>query len=290
MFEGYIVALITPFKNGKLDMPALEKLVDWHANEGTKGIVIGGTTGESPTLHPEELGEAVRVALNTAQKRIPILAGTGSNSTEKTIQLTQLAEKAGADGALIVSPYYNKPTQEGLFQHYQAVHNASNLPIVLYNVPGRTSGDIQVDTVVRLSKLPRIVGIKDASADLTRPVKTRKACGPTFRQLSGEDAIIVPFLAQGGHGCISVTANVAPRLCAELYDAWTKGDQTKVEQLNDKLMPLHQVMFVETNPLPAKYACAKMGFVQPEWRLPLCPPSTNTQQQVDKVLADLGIV
>jgi 4-hydroxy-tetrahydrodipicolinate synthase len=223
MFAGSIVALVTPFRNGALDEQAFQSLVEWHLAEGTNGLVPVGTTGESPTLSHPEHERVIELCVEAAGRRVPVIAGTGSNSTEEAISLTRHAKRAGADAALVVTPYYNKPTQEGLFAHYKAIHDAADLPIVIYNIPGRSVVDMTPETMGRLAKLPNIVGVKDATADIVRPLLTYGTCGPEFCQLSGEDANILAFLAHGGHGCISVTANVAPRLCAQLQQAASGG-------------------------------------------------------------------
>jgi 4-hydroxy-tetrahydrodipicolinate synthase len=221
---------------------------------------------------------------------VPVIAGTGSNSTEEAIKLTRHAKKAGADAALVVTPYYNKPTQEGLYQHYKAIHDAVEIPIVIYNIPGRCVVDMSVETMARLAALPNVVGVKDATCDLARPAKTRLAIGPDFAQLSGEDATVVPFLAQGGHGCISVTANVAPRLCAELHEAWQGGDLESVRTINDRLMPLHEALFVETSPAPVKYAASLLGKCQNIVRRPLVQVSEQTESKVRAAMAHAGLI
>jgi 4-hydroxy-tetrahydrodipicolinate synthase len=248
MFKGSFPALITPFANGGVDDRAFQDFVQWQVEQGSHGLVPCGTTGESPTLSHEEDMRVTSLCVEVAKGRVPVIAGTGSNSTEEAIKLTRHAKKAGADAALVVTPYYNKPTQEGLYQHYKAIHDAVEIPIVIYNIPGRCVVDMSVETMARLAALPNVVGVKDATCDLARPAKTRLAIGPDFAQLSGEDATVVPFLAQGGHGCISVTANVAPRLCAELHEAWQGGDLESVRTIHDRLMPLHEALFVDRAP------------------------------------------
>lgn len=290
MFHGSIVALLTPFRDGKVDEKAFSQLVAWQIRQGTNGIVPCGTTGKSPTLSHEEHKQVVELAVAAAKGKVPVIAGTGSNSTEEAIALTRHAKEAGADAALVVTPYYNKPTQEGLYLHYKAIAEAVKLPIIIYNIPGRCVIDMSVDTMARLAQISNIVGVKDATNDLTRPLKTRLAIGPNFCQLSGEDATIGAFLGQGGHGCISVTANVAPKLCAQLHAAWAKGDRAKFARLRDKLMPLHEVLFVETSPVPIKYAVSKLGKCLPDARLPLAPVSAALRQRIDKVLAELGLI
>lgn len=290
MFHGSIVALLTPFRDGKVDEKAFSQFIAWQIRQGTNGIVPCGTTGESPTLSHDEHKRVVELAVAAAKGKVPVIAGTGSNSTEEAIALTRHAKEAGADAALVVTPYYNKPTQEGLYLHYKAIAGAVKLPIIIYNIPGRCVIDMSVDTMARLAQIPNIVGVKDATNDLTRPLKTRLAIGPNFCQLSGEDATIGAFLGQGGHGCISVTANVAPKLCAQLHAAWAKGERAKFARLRDKLMPLHEVLFVETSPAPIKYAVSKLGKCLPDARLPLAPVSAALRQRIDKVLADLGLI
>jgi 4-hydroxy-tetrahydrodipicolinate synthase len=290
MFKGSIVALITPFRNGAVDAKGFQDFVDWQIKEGTEAVVPCGTTGESPTLTHEEHHKVVELCIEVAKGRIPVIAGTGSNSTAEAIALTKHAKKAGADAALVVTPYYNKPTQEGLFQHYKAIHDAVELPIIIYNIPVRSVIDMTVETMARLAKLPRIVGVKDATSDLVRPMKTRAACGPDFCQLSGEDATALPFLAAGGVGCISVTANVAPRLCAEMQGAWRKGDLTKAGELQDRLLPLHSALFTETSPGPVKYAGSLIGKCTPDLRLPLCEIAEATKEKVKSAMTGAGLL
>ena len=247
MFKGSLVALITPFRDGKVDADGFQSFVEWQIAEGTHGLVPVGTTGESPTLSHEEHRRVVELCVEAARGRVPVIAGTGSNSTAEAIELTAHAKAAGADAALVVTPYYNKPTQEGLYQHYKAIHDAVDLPVIIYNIPGRCVVDMTVETMARLAELPRIVGVKDATNDLARPLRTRTEIGPDFCQLSGEDATVTGFLAQGGHGCISVTGNVAPRLCATMHEAWQAGDLARMGEIRDRLMPLHQALFCETS-------------------------------------------
>jgi 4-hydroxy-tetrahydrodipicolinate synthase len=289
MFRGSIVALVTPFRNGAVDAAALQELVEWHVAEGTHGIVPVGTTGESPTLSHEEHHRVVDLVIEAAAKRVPVIAGTGSNSTEEAISLTRHAKAAGADGALIVTPYYNKPTQEGLIAHYTAIADAVDLPIIIYNIPGRSVVDMTVETMAKLAKHPNIVGVKDATADLTRPLATGTTIGWDFCQLSGEDATALAFYAGGGHGTISVTANVAPRLCAEMYNAWASGDAARAVEINKRLYPLNRALFIETNPTPVKYALSVMGRIANEVRLPLVPVRESTQTAVRDAMAFAGI-
>ena len=290
MFKGSITALITPFKNGHVDETAFQDFVQWQIDQGSHGLVPCGTTGESPTLTHDEDMRVTSLCVEVAKGRVPVIAGTGSNSTDEAIALTHHAKEAGADAALIVVPYYNKPTQEGLYQHYKAIHDAVDIPIVIYNVPGRSVADVSVETMARLAELPNIIGVKDATADLTRPARTRLAIDADFCQLSGEDASIVPFLAHGGHGCISVTANVAPRLCSELHVAWQSGDLDTVSQINDRLMDLHGALFVESNPGPVKFAASVLGLCENHLRLPLVPIAAQTEEVVRKAMVRAGLI
>ncbi len=290
MFKGSITALITPFKNGLLDEEALRRLVEWQINEGTHGLVPTGTTGESPTLNFDEHKRVIEVTVEAARGRVPVIAGTGSNSTDEAIELSAYAEKVGADGILIVNPYYNKPTQEGLYQHFKAINDKVGIPIVIYNIPGRTNVDMSVATMARVYELKNVVGVKDATANLARVSQQRAAMGPDFIQLSGEDATALGFMAHGGHGCISVASNVAPRLCAEFQNTCMKGDFAAALALQDRLMPLHDVLFVETNPGPVKYAASRLGLCSPEMRLPLVPVCEQTKKAVDPVLAKVGLL
>ncbi len=290
MFKGSLVALITPFRNGTVDRAAFQRLVDWQIKQGTHGLVPVGTTGESPTLSHDEHKLVIELCVEAAARRVPVIAGTGSNNTAEAIELAKHAKKVGADAQLVVTPYYNKPTQEGLYQHYKAVHDAAELPIVIYNIPPRSVIDMSVDTMARLAKLPRIVGVKDATNDLARPLKTRLACGEKFAILSGEDATALALLAQSGDGCISVTANVAPRQCADMHEAWQRGDFNRARQLNELLLPLHDALFCETSPAPVKYAASLLGLSTPDVRLPLVAASDNARARVDKAMAHAGIM
>jgi 4-hydroxy-tetrahydrodipicolinate synthase len=290
MFKGSITALVTPFRDGKVDEKAFQDLVAWQIAEGTHGLVPCGTTGESPTLSHDEHKRVVELCVEVAKGRVPVIAGSGSNCTEEAIDLTRHAKKAGADAALVVAPYYNKPTQEGLFRHFEAIAKAVDIPIVVYNIPGRSVVNITVDTFARLAKIPTIVGVKDATADLARPLQMRAELGPDFCQLSGEDATATAFLAQGGVGCISVTSNVAPRLCAQMHDAWIKGDLETCFAIRDKLAPLHDVMFVETNPVPAKYGVSLLGRCKPDVRLPMVELSDASKKKVEAVVKSLGLI
>ena len=290
MFEGSYVALITPFSDGAVDEGAFQSLVDWQIREGTHGLVPCGTTGESPTLSHAEHERVIELCVEAAKRRAPVLAGTGSNSTDEAISLTRHAKQAGADGALVVTPYYNKPTQEGLYQHYKAIHDAVELPIVIYNIPGRCAVDMSVETMARLSKLPNIVGVKDATNDPARPLRTRIACGPEFRQLSGEDAARIALLANGGHGCISVTANVAPAMCAKLHNAWSAGERDQALAVQERLMPLHEALFIETNPAPVKFAASLLGLCSAAVRLPLVEPTPASRERIEAAMRSAGIL
>lgn len=291
MFSGSFVALITPFKNGSVDEAAFKSFVKWQIDEGTDGLVPCGTTGESPTLSHDEHKRVVELCIEVAKERkVPVIAGTGSNSTDEAIDLTVHAKKAGADAALVVTPYYNKPTQEGLYRHYKAIHDAADIPIFIYNIPGRSVVDMSVQTMARLAELPKVVGVKDASNDLTRPILTRLAVGADFCQFSGEDGTIVGFLASGGKGCISVTGNVAPRLCKEMHDAWKAGDAKKTLAIQDRLMPLHSAMFCETNPGPVKYAASLLGKCSGAMRLPMCEIADDSKRKVRDAMVAVGLL
>ncbi|MEO5374541.1 MAG: 4-hydroxy-tetrahydrodipicolinate synthase [Alphaproteobacteria bacterium] len=290
MFRGSITALITPFRAGKVDDKAYQSLVEWQIAEGTDGLVPCGTTGESPTLSHEEHHRVVELCVEAAAGRVPVIAGTGSNATAEAIELTRHARKAGATAALVVTPYYNKPTQEGLYQHYKAINDAVDLPIIIYNIPGRCVIDMTIDTMARLARLPNIKGVKDATADLVRPLRTRLAIGPEFCQLSGEDATITAFLAQGGQGCVSVSSNVAPALCAALHDAWNAGDFTRAFEIRDRLLPLHDALFCEVSPGPVKYAASLLGRSLPDTRQPLWEIADASKEKVRKAMHDLGLI
>src|SRR5580698_8369864 len=268
-FRGSFTALVTPFKNGSLDEAAFRGLVNWQITEGTNGLVPVGTTGESPTVSHDEHKRVVEWCIEEAKGRVPVIAGAGSNSTKEAIELAEHAEKAGATAVLVVTPYYNKPTQEGMYQHFKAINDAIGIPIIIYNIPPRSVIDMSVDTMKRLFELKNIAGVKDATANVVRVSQQRAAMGPEFNQLSGEDATALGFMAHGGHGCISVTSNVAPRLCAEFQGACLRGDYSAALQLQDKLMPLHMNLFVETNPSPAKYALSVLGKCAETVRLPM---------------------
>lgn len=285
MFKGSITALITPFRNGEIDWAAFDKLVEWQIESGTDGLVPVGTTGESPTLSHEEHHQVVQRCIKITNGRVPVIAGTGSNSTAEAISLTRHAQSDGADGALVVTPYYNKPTQDGLYAHYKALHDATDIPIIIYNIPGRSVIDMSNDTMSKLAELPRIVGVKDATGDLGRPLLLRNRLGDGFCQLSGNDDTATAFLAQGGHGCISVTSNIAPVQCAKMHDAWQAGDLKTMIEMRDLLAPVHKALFCETSPPPVKYAASVLGFGTDEVRLPLVAASKTARAAVDEALA-----
>lgn len=289
-FRGSFTALVTPFKNGSLDEKAYRDLIEWQIAEGTNGLVPVGTTGESPTLTHEEHKRVVEWCIDQARGRVPVIAGAGSNSTAEAIELSRHAEEAGADAVLIVTPYYNKPTQEGLYQHFKAINDAIGIPIIIYNIPSRSVIDMSVETMARLFELKNIAGVKDATANVVRVSQQRAAMGEGFNQLSGEDASALGFMAHGGHGCISVTANVAPRLCAEFQSACLRGDYRTALQLQDKLMPLHTALFIETNPAPAKYALSLLGRCEETVRLPMVPVSEKTRAAVRSAMVHAGLI
>lgn len=289
-FKGSFTALITPFSNGGIDEDAFEKLVNWQIEQGTHGLVPVGTTGESPTLTHDEHKRVVELCISVAAGRVPVIAGAGSNSTAEAIDLAAHAKEAGADGVLVVTPYYNKPTQEGLYQHYKAINDAVDIPIIIYNIPGRSVIDMSVETMARLFQLPNITGVKDATADLARVSQQRAAMGPEFNQLSGEDATALGFMAHGGDGCISVTSNVAPAHCAEFQNACMAGDFGRALEIQDRLMPLHDALFVESNPGPVKYAAERLGLCSAQTRLPLAPISEATKKIVDDALVSAGLL
>ncbi len=290
MFNGSLVALITPFRDHRLDESAFQEHVTWQVGQGTHGLVPCGTTGEAPALADDEQQRLIALCVEAAGGKVPVIAGTGTNSTEHTIELTRRAKAAGADAVLIVCPYYNKPTQEGLYQHFKTVHDAVDLPIVIYNIPGRSSVDMTNATMARLAELPNIVGVKDATNDLARPLRMRVEIGAGFCLLSGEDATAVAYLAQGGDGCISVTANVAPRLCSEMHVAWQRGDVATVRQINRRLIPLHDALFAETSPAPVKYAASLLGRCTAEVRQPLWAIMPETQDKVQRAMRSAGLL
>ena len=289
MFKGTITALITPFKNHEIDWPAFEKHIEWQIDQGVHGLVPCGTTGESPTLSYDEHMAVVERCVQVANKRVPVIAGSGSNSTHEAITLTQHAKDAGADAALIITPYYNKPTQDGMYEHFKAIHDSVAMPIVIYNIPGRCVIDMSVETMARLAELPNIVGVKDSVGDLARPLETRKAIGSDFCQLSGDDITAAAFLAQGGVGCISVASNVAPAQCAALQNAWMDGDLETFAKMRDLLMPLAKDLFVESNPAPVKYAASRLGLCSDEVRLPMLPASEAARAVVDTAMDAAGL-
>jgi 4-hydroxy-tetrahydrodipicolinate synthase len=291
MLRGSITALLTPFSNGAVDEKAFSAFVDWQISEGTHGIVPVGTTGESPTVTHDEHRRIIEIAVETAAHRVPVIAGAGSNSTDEAVSLSRFAEDIGADAVLSVVPYYNKPTQEGLFQHFSAVAKATSLPVVLYSVPGRTVVDIAVDTMARLRDAhANIIGVKDATASMEKASLTRAKLGPDFILLSGEDMTALGFNAHGGHGCISVTSNVAPRLCAQLQNACQQGNFADALMLQDKLAPLHKALFLENNPGGIKYAVSRLGLCRNEFRLPVVPISESNERAIDAALSHAGIV
>ncbi|WP_374631972.1 4-hydroxy-tetrahydrodipicolinate synthase [Ferrovibrio sp.] len=289
MFKGSFVALITPFKNGKVDAKAFQDLVDWQIKQGTHGLVPCGTTGESPTLSHDEHKRAVEMCIEVAHGRVPVMAGAGSNSTAEAIALTKHAKQAGADAVLVVTPYYNKPNQAGLYAHYKALHDATRIPIFIYNIPPRSVIDMSVETMAELAKLPRIRGVKDATGDIVRPLRMREAAGDRFCQLDGDDVTAIAFNAHGGVGCISVTANIAPKEVAQLQEVSLAGDHAKALAIQEKLLPLHQSLFVEPNPAPVKFAASLLGICGPDVRLPLVTTTKETQARVRAALKAAGI-
>jgi 4-hydroxy-tetrahydrodipicolinate synthase len=289
-FRGSFTALVTPFKNGSVDEKAFRELVEWQIAEGTHGLVPVGTTGESPTLSHEEHKHVVEWCVEQAKGRVPVIAGAGSNSTAEAIELSQHAEGAGADAVLVVTPYYNKPTQEGLYQHFKAINDAIGIPIIIYNIPARSVIDMSVDTMARLFECKNIAGVKDATANVVRVSQQRATVGSEFNQLSGEDGTALGFMAHGGHGCISVTSNVAPRLCSEFQSACLKGDYATALKVQDKLMPLHQNLFIETNPAPAKYALSVLGKCADTVRLPMDPLSEKSNTEVRDAMVHAGLI
>lgn len=289
-FRGSITALVTPFRNGAVDEKAFRALIDRQIVEGSHGLVPCGSTGESPTISHEEHRRVIDICVETAAGRVPVIAGAGSNSTEEALGLARHAEEAGADAVLCATGYYNKPSQAGLYAHFKALNDALSIPIVIYNVPGRTVVNIAVKTLGELSKLPNIVGVKDATGDLARVALQRGACGADFIQVSGEDMTAVGFNAMGGTGCISVTSNVAPRLCAQMQEATLSGDHEAAVALQDRLWPLHEALFADTNPAPVKYALSRLGLCTADVRLPMAECSDAAREKVDAALAGLGLV
>ena len=288
-FRGSMTALVTPFKNGKVDEAAFRGHVDWQIAQGTHGLVPVGTTGESPTLSHAEHKSVVEWCISEAKGRVPVIAGAGSNNTNEAVELSRHAEKAGADAVLIVTPYYNKPNQEGLYQHYKAINDAIGIPIIIYNIPPRSIVDMSVDTMARLYELKNIVGVKDATGNIVRVSQQRQAMGPDFIQLSGEDATALAFNVHGGHGCISVSSNVAPKACADFQTASLSGDYAKALTYQDKLFPLHTALFVEPNPAGPKYALSVLGRMSDEVRLPMVPTTEPTRAIIRKAMAFAGL-
>ena len=290
MFKGSIVALITPFRNGDVDEKALRNLVDWQIDQGTNGIVPCGTTGESPTLNHEEHNHVVDIVIEQVNGRVPVIAGAGSNSTAEAISLTQHAKDAGADAVLHVTGYYNKPSQEGQYQHFKAIHDTVEIPIIIYNIPPRAIVEVSVETMVRLAELPRVIGVKDATADLTRPSKERMTIKGDWCQLSGEDGTALAYAAHGGDGCISVTANVAPKLCSEFQQACLASDFKTALEYQDRLMPLHVALFLSPSPGPTKYAVSRLDLCQNELRLPLVPIDSDVEERIDDAMRHAGLL
>ena len=290
IISGSVPALITPFKNKGVDYESFSKIINWSIKEGSNGFVPCGTTGEAPTLTHDEHKKVIEECIRVVDSRVPVIAGTGSNSTEEAIELTIHAENSGADAALIVTPYYNKPTQEGLFLHYTSIAKVTKIPIIIYNIPGRSIVDMNIETMKRLSELENIIGVKDATNDLMRPLLTKKNISKNFCFLSGEDGTSVAFLAQGSDGCISVTANVAPKICSEIQKAWKERNIELVQKLNLRLSNLHHALFVESSPGPIKYAASLLGLCKPETRLPLSPINDNTKAIVKKSMQEAGLI
>jgi 4-hydroxy-tetrahydrodipicolinate synthase len=281
---------VTPFRNGEVDEAAFRKLVDWQITEGSHGLVPVGTTGESPTLSHEEHKQVVEACIKEANGRVPVIAGAGSNNTIEAVDFARHAEKAGADAVLVVTPYYNKPGQEGLYQHFKAINDAIGIPIIIYNIPPRSVIDMSVDTMKRLYELKNIAGVKDATANLARVSSQREAMGPDFIQLSGEDATALGFMAHGGHGCISVSSNVAPRLCAEFQMACLNGDYATALKIQDRLMPLHTALFIETNPSGPKFALSQLGMIAEDVRLPMVPVTAPTRAKIHQAMVHAALV
>tara|TARA_Y100000590_G_scaffold356427_1_gene410667 strand:- start:7 stop:879 length:873 start_codon:yes stop_codon:yes gene_type:complete len=290
MFKGSIPALITPFIENKVDYPSFHKLIEWSISEGSHGFVPCGTTGESPTLSHEEHKLVVEECIKIVDKRLPVIAGTGSNNTIEAIEFTKHAERAGAEGALVVTPYYNKPTQDGLYSHFKEIANSTKLPIIIYNIPGRSIVDMSIETMKELAKIDNIAGVKDATNDLFRPLLTRTKILNDFCYLSGEDGTVVPYLSQGGSGCISVTANIAPKLCSDLHNNWIKKNYDEVFKINLKLAKLHNALFVETSPGPVKYAAELLNLCSSKTRLPLIPIKDSTKDLVKECMSEIGLI
>ena len=294
MFKGSIVALITPFKDGNLDEESFVSIIHYHLKNGTKGLVPGGTTGESPTISHDEHRKIIEICVKESNGKIPVIAGTGSNSTDEAVALTKFSEKAGADAALVVTPYYNKPTQEGLYHHYKAINDNCGIPIIIYNIPPRSVVDMSVDTMARLFELKNIIGVKDATANLDRVTQQKNKMGDEFVQLSGEDGTALEFNLRGGNGCISVTANIAPKLCSEFQEASLAKNNnnliSKAKQINEKLSPLHNSLFIESNPSGVKYGASLLGLCSEEVRLPLVKTTTPTKKIVKSAMSRAGLL
>ena len=290
MFSGSIPALVTPFRGGSVDFESLESLVDWQIEQGSSGLVPVGTTGESPTLSHDEHEQVIRHVTRAADRRVPVIAGAGSNSTQEAMRFVAFAERVGADAALVVTPYYNKPTQEGLYRHFKSLHDGSDIPIIIYNIPGRSVVDMTPATMARLAELPRIIGVKDATGDIVRVSQQREACGKDFVQLSGEDASALGFNAHGGVGCISVTANVAPKLCAEFQQATLAGDCRKALDYQDRLLPLHEAIFAEPGLAGAKFGLSVLGKCANEVRLPLVPVTKPVEDRILSAMRHAGLI
>lgn len=288
--RGSMPALVTPFRDGEIDEPALRKLVNWQIAEGSHGLVPCGTTGESPTLSDEEVRRVVAIVVEEARGRVPVVAGAGSNSTAHAIALTRIVKQAGADAALSVTGYYNKPSQEGLYRHYAAIAEAVDIPLLVYNIPGRAIVELTVETLARLSKVKTVIGVKDATTNLARPIRERIACGRDWRLISGEDSTTLGYMAQGGHGCISVTANIAPKLCAEFQNACMHGAWDAARTLHERLMPLHDAMFLEPSPAPVKYAGSLLGICTDEVRLPLVTATDAARAKVRESMVGVGLL
>ena len=289
-FQGSLVALVTPFRDGQVDEPKLRELVEFHVANGTDAIIPCGTTGESPTLSHDEHKRVVEVVIEAARGRVPVVAGTGSNSTAEAIDLTAHAKKAGAAGALVVNPYYNKPTQEGLYRHFKAIAEGVDIPILVYNIQSRTAVNVETDTLARLAKIPNIVGVKEASGSLDQMTQVILACGPDFSVLSGDDNLTLPLMAVGGRGVVSVVANIVPRETAEMTHAALEGDWKRARDLFHRLFPLCRAMFIETNPIPVKEAMAMLGMIAPEFRLPLCRMADANRERLKTILQQFGLL
>ena len=290
MFKGVFTALLTPFKNGELDEVSFRSFIDFQIESGIHGLVPVGTTGESPTVSHDEHKLAVEICIDQASKKVPVIAGTGSNNTAEAIELTNHASEKGADAALVVTPYYNKPNQEGLYAHYKAIAENSDIPIVIYNIPGRSIVDMNLETMNELFQIKNIIGVKDATSDISRVFKYKSIIGDSFNQLSGEDATTLAYMTYGGHGSISVTSNIAPKLCSDLMNLCLAGKFDEASKINDKLMKLHECLFLEPSPGPVKYAAEKLGLMSSELRLPLVEISKNTKDRVDEAMKFASLI